>query len=57
MKHLNFVFKNTEERSILIHPYISYILAAICIPSFIIAGVIISVTLVMYPLSIIFGWV
>ncbi|WP_294467342.1 hypothetical protein [uncultured Anaerofustis sp.] len=57
MKHLNFTLKNNEERNIMIHPYISYILAAICIPSFIIIGVMISVTLVMYPLSIIFGWV
>ncbi|MCQ4794185.1 hypothetical protein NE604_00815 [Anaerofustis stercorihominis] len=57
MKHLNFTLKNMKEKNIIIHPYISYILAAICIPSLIIAGVIISVTLVMYPLSIILGWV
>ncbi|WP_302826769.1 hypothetical protein [Anaerofustis stercorihominis] len=49
-----FYFKKHERKK---YPYISYILAAICIPSVIIAGVIISVTLVMYPLSIILGWV
>lgn len=49
MKHLNFTLKNMKEKNIIIHPYISYILAAICIPSLIIAGVIISVALVMYP--------
>lgn len=50
-------FDATAERFFFHHPYLGFLTAFIGIPIFILGAVTISTTVIMLPLSLLFGWI